>query len=778
MANSFTKVTLGAAQTVGFTTPTYIVSSHLTVSVNNVTVPAIQAGATQKVFGSFTSTNPLYYLLVEGSTSLSFSEALPAGAVVLVNRNSSQSTKLVSYSDSGLLTSDVLNEDSNQAFFIAQEALDQSAGNFDSSFEASQGVTVTKVAGIEAGADVTDTANVVAALTAGTNITIASDGTITGTTVDTNTTYTGGTGLTLAGTTFNVDAAQTGITSLGTLSGLTTGATTVNGALTVNSDTLKLTSTTASSTVEHPSLELYRNGGAGSADLGAIKFFGNNNADPLEKFQYAGIYASVQSGADGSEQGSLAFSLGHGGSQEDPAMSLFSYGLQMGYGNPILMSYSNGYQQFFSPDAAQKSFKLNATPSATVANGIYDIYLPDVAGGTLAVINSDKAFTAGVTTVNGALNVNNTTQSITDTTTNSSSVYGPTIELYRNGGDGDAAVTGFLSQSDKLGTIDFYGNNDAGTPEKIKYAKIFSSIYEETDGAESGRLSFSVIKAGTHTEGANATTILDLEPDAAVFKQTVRIQATVNDSAIQATPTPILELFQSDGPEADDGDHLGEIQFTALNANGYSPAKHKYAGIHAEIIDESNATEDGSLHFTCIKAGVEDNTVLTLNGTESTFISPVKVAVGPITINSNNTNADLVITNSEVSSSDASPIIELDRSHGSTGHSDGDAIGKIEFYGVNSRGLSSGGPEKTLFGSLSVEVVDSSDGTEDGALKYSKIVGGAQQTGELVTLPLNGGVQFPAQSAAPSAPANGQAYYDTDDHKLKLYANGAWVDLN
>jgi len=45
----------------------------------------------------------------------------------------------------------------------------------------------TKLDGIEASADVTDTANVVAALTAGTNITIAADGTITST--DTNTTY-------------------------------------------------------------------------------------------------------------------------------------------------------------------------------------------------------------------------------------------------------------------------------------------------------------------------------------------------------------------------------------------------------------------------------------------------------------------------------------------------------------------------------------------------------------------------------------------------------------
>lgn len=58
----------------------------------------------------------------------------------------------------------------------------------------------SKLDGIESGADVTDTTNVVAALTAGTNITIAGDGTISST--DTNTTYTGGGdyGITLSGT--------------------------------------------------------------------------------------------------------------------------------------------------------------------------------------------------------------------------------------------------------------------------------------------------------------------------------------------------------------------------------------------------------------------------------------------------------------------------------------------------------------------------------------------------------------------------------------------------
>ena len=61
----------------------------------------------------------------------------------------------------------------------------------------------TKLEGIEAASDVTDTQNVVAALTAGTNISIAADGTISAT--DTDTTYSAGNGLTLTGTTLAID---------------------------------------------------------------------------------------------------------------------------------------------------------------------------------------------------------------------------------------------------------------------------------------------------------------------------------------------------------------------------------------------------------------------------------------------------------------------------------------------------------------------------------------------------------------------------------------------
>lgn len=70
----------------------------------------------------------------------------------------------------------------------------------------------SKLNAIEASADVTDTTNVVAALTAGTNVNIASDGTISST--DTNTTYTAGTGITLSGTEFS--AASLALTTVQT----------------------------------------------------------------------------------------------------------------------------------------------------------------------------------------------------------------------------------------------------------------------------------------------------------------------------------------------------------------------------------------------------------------------------------------------------------------------------------------------------------------------------------------------------------------------------------
>lgn len=73
----------------------------------------------------------------------------------------------------------------------------------------------TKLDAIEAAADVTDTQNVVAALTAGANISIGADGTISAS--DNDTTYSAGNGLSLTGTTFAIDNSVVTNNYLGTV---------------------------------------------------------------------------------------------------------------------------------------------------------------------------------------------------------------------------------------------------------------------------------------------------------------------------------------------------------------------------------------------------------------------------------------------------------------------------------------------------------------------------------------------------------------------------------
>ena len=549
------------------------------------------------------------------------------------------------------------------------------------------------------------------------------------------------------------------------------GPTAVNGALTVNSDLLKVVSTDTGA-VENPILALYRNSSsiATSDELGAIEFRGNdaNGAEHL----YGRIYSEISLIGDGAEQGNLNFAVGAAGGLEDPVMRLRQYALEMGPGNDIYLSTTGTLifegaspatahettlyvvnptadRTILLPDAAGTIVLKDSTDTltnksivATQLTGTIDNARLPAAATSITSVGTLSGLTTGATTVNGALTVNSDLLEITSTVNDATEK--PIISLYR-----DAGVP---STNDELGAIRWFGQN--ASDEKQFYGGIYAQADVITDGAHKGSLNFHLAD-GSNNGTAISDVLVDIngdeDPTMSLTSELLTVKANVLIKAfasggVNTTPTPILELFQEDYPQGDDGDHLGEIQFTANNSNGYTPTKHKYAGMHAEIIDESNGTEDGSLHFTAVTAGTEDTTVLTLNGTESTFNSPVKVAVGPVTILSSNTNADLVITNGEASSSNASPIIQMYRSHGSSGAADGDDLGKLEFYGANSRGLSSGGPEKTLFASMFTEVVDSSDGTEDGQIRFTAIDGGSNTD----VLTLNGsGSTFHSDIVAP-----------------------------
>jgi hypothetical protein len=434
--------------------------------------------------------------------------------------------------------------------------------------------------------------------------------------------------------------------------------------------------------------------------------------------------------------------------------------------------------------------------------------------------------------INGGLTINNfgSTDNLELVDTNPNNTNSdPRLSFYR-----DSSTP---ADNDHAGRIEFYANNDAD--QKTNTAGILNRILDVTDGTEDGELTFSVMQAGTPNtlltldpNGVTATGAFTATTLTGTLQTAAQTNITsvgaldggsitsgfgninVGGSSISSTgvftigstsqyapfgvinggltlnlgtsktfdmvstntsasDAPIIQSYRDSSSPAD-ADALGTIRY---QGNNDADQKVTYAEVEAQADDVTDGTEDGAYKISRMVAGT--STVgFELNASGVDISTPLTVNTGPITINSNDTNADLVISNSEASSAEASPIIKLSRSHGSSGGNDGDEIGEIQFFGANDRGLSSGGPQQILYASLFTEIIDSSDGSEDGGLKYSRVTGGAQQTGDLVTQPLNGGVQFPAQSAAPSSPANGQVYYDTDDHKLKLYANGAWVDLN
>ena len=236
-----------------------------------------------------------------------------------------------------------------------------------------------KLNGIAASADVTDTTKVVDALTEGDNIAIAGNGTIS----STNTEYTGGTGLTLSGTTFNVDAAQTHITSVGTLSGLTTGATTVTG-------TLSVTSVSQDDTYS-PEILLERNGGAAAGDdgdkLGVITFKGDDTSGTQSVYAQIGARI-VDDGADNtSTKGEIRIACGYNATLnlEDPSLRIDHLGTWInestvdssagGSFYNVARGSLSGIKYWASASSGYAIEVKSATPTAD-----RDITFPDVSG--------------------------------------------------------------------------------------------------------------------------------------------------------------------------------------------------------------------------------------------------------------------------------------------------------------------------------------------------------------------------------------------------------------
>jgi len=97
----------------------------------------------------------------------------------------------------------------------------------------------------------------------------------------------------------------------------------------------------------------------------------------------------------------------------------------------------------------------------------------------------------GTTVTGGTLTASGTGTSalLTLTTTEASASASPIIALKRNSGS--------PADSDKLGQLSFLGEND--NDQEVEYGRIYSSIFDASDGTEDGKIQVQVMKAGTLT---------------------------------------------------------------------------------------------------------------------------------------------------------------------------------------------------------------------------------------------------------------------------------------
>ena len=89
----------------------------------SITFPYIEQAHVIVTVDGVTKTLTTHYTFSNSST-ISFGTAPAASTIIKITRSSNRSARLVDYQDGSTLTEATLDQDANQAFFMAQEAID------------------------------------------------------------------------------------------------------------------------------------------------------------------------------------------------------------------------------------------------------------------------------------------------------------------------------------------------------------------------------------------------------------------------------------------------------------------------------------------------------------------------------------------------------------------------------------------------------------------------------------------------------------------------------
>tara|TARA_Y100000593_G_scaffold5565_1_gene10948 strand:- start:1928 stop:3478 length:1551 start_codon:yes stop_codon:yes gene_type:complete len=149
-------------------------------------------------------------------------------------------------------------------------------------------------------------------------------------------------------------------------------------------------------------------------------------------------------------------------------------------------------------DSNNKIVKASAVSSVTVAdsttNEYYPIVFHDESNNLLddtGALEYNPSYPGLLLAGSGAINL-----SLSETADNNNDVH---INFYnlKGGAAGD--------DDDNLGTLSFYGRNDAGSPASFVYGSFTTSIADASDSDEAGAMSFKVATEGTERQALTAT---------------------------------------------------------------------------------------------------------------------------------------------------------------------------------------------------------------------------------------------------------------------------------
>ena len=179
-----------------------------------------------------------------------------------------------------------------------------------------------------------------------------------------------------------------------------------------------------------------------------------------------------------------------------------------------------------------------------------------------------------------------------------------------------------------------------------------------------------------------------------------------NDAGLDTAPD--LVLYRNSASPAS-GDNLGNLEFRA-NDSGGNP--HAYAQILAQISTATDASEDGILDLMSSASGVIASRIR---------IKGPYVGVGevdplfPLHLTTSLTGTGIRSECSANDSASGGDITMFHRRGASGAGQDADILGTLFYRGKNDAAT----PEEIDFASVAGGIVDASDGTEDGSLKFA-----------------------------------------------------------